>query len=691
MKPLLFFFTALSFLLSGFATAHDSTDVRTGWYHAARQELARMLAGNAPLSYERALFCIENAFHSNGLDSLHYRHTLDRHTRHIRGLMEANRDAIPQRFRPGLSESMALQQNRYEKALANWAIFTYMTDTTYIGGQYAHLPFSYSFQDPLGTLDWTHTQVTALLSRGTGNCFALASLFRIFSERLDSEAALCTAPGHIYIRHADHKGIYYNVEAATRSFPGTGSIATLTYTSDEAISSGIALRALDTKQSVALCLVYLAKGYLYGQPAPDDTFAMDCAELALHYDSLCLSALLLKAEALENRLLRTPHSPDLQGDNKDFAALEFLTRRLYQLGYRQMPLSMKEIIIGRLRKDSTAIRIGATDHTPRPFREISPEPIPYASLSWGRLEEMHADKPAERYGRTLFDTRSGTITGFAGDSVFFNDYFFDPVVFAWQIDPLAHKYPSLSPYHAFANNPILYVDEDGRENTIYLVIATDRNGKPSISKETAKEIENKANEYFKLMGLNTTVIVYNETNLGNFNLNNTDLNDGYVVIGTNRESIINKVSSIDKDFSDKLQVGWTAKFNPEKSNLNSKGIVIDYLNIEEVQDKFQGLKALSQEEFAALSIVHGAGHNSGVMKANGDHLDSGIMGDLSHQEAVLRNYGKEGAFDQFIFNLDNPNNEKYGKGIRKTFEWKAESNDNYIDNKVKNSYPQLTE
>ncbi len=622
MKPLLFFFTALSFLLSGFATAHDSTDVRTGWYHAARQELTRMLAGNAPLSYERALFCIENAFHSNGLDSLHYRHTLDRHTRRIRGLMEANRDAVPQHFRPGLSESMALQQNRYEKALANWAIFTYMTDTTYIGGQYAHLPFSYSFQDPLGTLDWTHTQVTALLSRGTGNCFALASLFRIFSERLDSEAALCTAPGHIYIRHADHKGIYYNVEAATRSFPGTGSIATLTYTSDEAISSGIALRALDTKQSVALCLVYLAKGYLYGQPAPDDTFAMDCAELALRYDSLCLSALLLKAEALENRLLRTPHSPDLQGDNKDFAALESLTRRLYQLGYRQMPLSMKEIIIGRLRKDSTAIRIGATDHTPRPFREISPEPIPYASLSWGRLEEMHADKPAERYGRTLFDARSGTITGFA-DSVFFNDYFFDPVVFAWQIDPLAHKYPSLSPYHAFANNPILYVDEDGRENIIYLAIAKDKEGRPEIDINDAKSMIQKTNELLKTtMGLNTRLVLMEEGTI-------LEETDNVVTIGINRNNIQKEMANYSPGFANSQEIeDWVNAndpSNPEKGNnrisLDKIGGVVDVDDLQKgllgaailyPPDKLAEVERNIQKNdphiIVGLAIIHASGH-----------------------------------------------------------------------------------
>ncbi len=478
MKSLLFFFTALTFLLPAFAAAYDSGDIAARQYREAFQELRHMLEGKAPLSYERALFRVENAFHNNTLDSLRYRHILDTHTRRIRKLMDANRDYTAQNFRPSLSESITLQQARYEKALANWAIFAYMTDTTYIGGQYAHLPFHYSFQDPLGTLDWTHTQVTSLLSRGTGNCFALASLFRIFSERLDSEAALCTAPGHIYIRHADHKGVYYNVEVSTRSFAGTGSIATLTYTTDEAVRGGIALRALDTKQSVALCLVYLAKGYLYSQSAPDDSFAMDCAELALRYDSLCLSALLLKAEALENRLLRTHRTPGQWRGDKDFAELESLTCRLYRLGYRQMPLSMKEIIIGRLRKDSTTIRIGATDHTPQPFRAISTEQIPYATLSWGRLEEMHADQPVERYGRTLFDTRSGRITGFARDSVFFNDYFFDPVVFAWQIDPLAHKYPGWSPYTAFENNPIYFNDPSGKEAHVAIKQA---NGKTVIT------------------------------------------------------------------------------------------------------------------------------------------------------------------------------------------------------------------
>jgi len=674
MKSLLFFFTALTFLLPGFAAAYDSGDIAARQYREALQKLTQMLEGKTPLSYERALFCIENAFHNNTLDSLHYRHMLDTHTRRIRGLMDANRDYAAQNFHPGFTESVALQQTRYEKALANWAIFAYMTDTTYIGGQYAHLPFHYSFQDPLGTLDWTHTQVSALLSRGTGNCFALASLFRIFSERLDSEAALCTAPGHIYIRHADHKGVYYNTEVATRSFPGTGSIATLTYTTDEAIRSGIALRTLDTKQSVALCLVYLAKGYLYSQSAPDDSFAMDCAELALRYDSLCLSALLLKAEALENRLLRTHPTPDQWRGDKDFAELESLTRRLYRLGYRQMPLSMKEIIIGRLRKDSTTIRIGATDHTPQPFRAISTEQIPYATLSWGRLEEIHADKPAERYGRTLFDTRSRTITGFARDSVFFNDYFFDPVVFAWQIDPLAHKYPSLSPYHAFANNPILYVDEDGRENVVYLVVAKDKAGKPSIDLQTAKKIAEETNKIYADLGLKTRVVVFEDKKA--FNPAYMDKTDAVAVLGKTKQQVTDYIKeNVSQKFAKELEEKdfSTSSNNPETSeNPNNKGGKIIAIGYDAVKDFYSWETGETVEAEIAFTIAHGAGHNAtethswGIM-TNGNKLKwdrpllewlkaPGIL-NKPYVNSMKKRFGDNPATDNYQKNKKEKNNE----------------------------------
>jgi len=85
-----------------------------------------------------------------------------------------------------------------------------------------------------------------------------------------------------------------------------------------------------------------------------------------------------------------------------------------------------------------------------------------ASLSWGVFDETHKYKPIEQYAQTLFDCKTKTIKGFAKEKPIYNNYNFDPVVFAWQIDPLAHQFPGMSPYMAFADNPILFVDTDGR-------------------------------------------------------------------------------------------------------------------------------------------------------------------------------------------------------------------------------------
>ena len=126
---------------------------------------------------------------------------------------------------------------------------------------FAHHPFTYSTEDPFGTTDWRNLQTLSLLETQKGNCYALATLFKIFSERFNSGANLVTAPHLVYIEHRDPHGNMFNVELATRSFPGTGAIQTLTYTTREALMNDIALRSLDLKQSVALNLVYLAKGY----------------------------------------------------------------------------------------------------------------------------------------------------------------------------------------------------------------------------------------------------------------------------------------------------------------------------------------------------------------------------------------------------------------------------------------------
>ncbi|MCK9480719.1 MAG: hypothetical protein M0R38_03030, partial [Bacteroidia bacterium] len=52
----------------------------------------------------------------------------------------------------------------------------------------------------------------------------------------------------------------------------------------------------------------------------------------------------------------------------------------------------------------------------------------------------------------------------SGNHLSFGDFGYDPRIGRrWRPDPLAHEYPDLSPYAFVANNPIYYVDLDGRK------------------------------------------------------------------------------------------------------------------------------------------------------------------------------------------------------------------------------------
>src|SRR5690606_31146250 len=56
---------------------------------------------------------------------------------------------------------------------------------------------------------------------------------------------------------------------------------------------------------------------------------------------------------------------------------------------------------------------------------------------------------------------------------------YDPALGRWMnVDPLAEKYPSISSYAYVANNPIIYIDPDGKEIIPYLYKSTDSRGKP---------------------------------------------------------------------------------------------------------------------------------------------------------------------------------------------------------------------
>ncbi len=77
-----------------------------------------------------------------------------------------------------------------------------------------------------------------------------------------------------------------------------------------------------------------------------------------------------------------------------------------------------------------------------------------------------------------------------GNSYDFGARMYDPRIGRWlSLDPLAKKYPEMSPYAGIGNNPILMVDPDGNENIIYIYIGSNS----GLSKQEVKLAIERAN------------------------------------------------------------------------------------------------------------------------------------------------------------------------------------------------------
>ncbi len=468
-------------------------------YETAFDELKAMLEGTKEPIFERAVFISENPYQGNKYTYEEFQKTIDVHIDFIKQII-ANNDKsdsidfnvkVNQYGRFNLDDIRHLPQEKkelYQKALSNWAIFKYITSSTAIYPRF-HLPYTYASNDPFGKKDWANSQVIKLLisEEQKGNCFSLTAFYKILADRLKANARLCTAPQHIYIQHRDIKGDYYNTELATAGHPGDGTIQTLTHTTTEAIKSGISLRSFDAKQSIGLCLVNLAKSYEHKYGSKDDDFLLKCAELVLKHDPLNLNALLLKQQILDVRVTNFALENNISDINKLKANneisetvndLENHLALLYRLGYRQMPYDMQEIIMtGIFPKDFK-------DKNPSPFTTIDPKDEhrkSFKTLYGGLFQEVFELREFEPYGHFTFQTTTNKITVI--DTTAQTGFLIDPVAFAYDfgarmydarlgiftsVDPQTAKLPNWSPYAAFANNPIIFVDPGG-EYPIYFI------------------------------------------------------------------------------------------------------------------------------------------------------------------------------------------------------------------------------
>lgn len=148
-----------------------------------------------------------------------------------------------------------------------------------------------------------------------------------------------------------------------------------------------------------------------------------------------------------------------------------------------------------------------------------------------------------------------------GSSLDFGARIYDPRVARFlSIDPLTNSYPWQTPYVFAADNPVLFVDSEGKNNVIYIVLLP--SAKADISKEEQEEIVANLNQSLAAMGLKTQAIIFEQDKDGQFDPTYLDANDTYVMIGSNEELIsASKSGKVDCSTPKKLdsKLSWKTR------------------------------------------------------------------------------------------------------------------------------------
>lgn len=309
-------------------------------YDTAYTELKAMLEDRTPVNFKRAVYVTENAYLDNTVD-------FSKFNEQIQWL--ASKCLLVSK-QGGLiyTESDREQVSKYA------AVFKIMTDTIKFhqdaNKYYSSIPFRYDFDDFFGEKDWTKMFVTKLLVTHNGNCHSLPFLYKILCEELGVKAHLSMAPNHTYIKLWSKKTGWYNTELTSGYFPIDAWIMASGYVHLNAVQNRVYMDTLSDKQSIAVCLVDLAKGYekRFGTGA-DQKFIIDCCNTALAYYPQYVNGLVLKAETFkkdyEERMARhgVKYPSDLFSipeEKKIFDEMQSLYLHIHQLGYRKMPLEM---------------------------------------------------------------------------------------------------------------------------------------------------------------------------------------------------------------------------------------------------------------------------------------------------------------------------------------------------------------
>lgn len=442
-------------------------------YETAFNELKAMLEGEQPLSFKRAVFVTENAYMENLMDYEHYLEQIALLT-HFSHRIAQNGD-------------LEYDQKDFTDVQKKFAAYRIIKDSVPVTIQinadsiatFYTQPFVYDFDDFFGELDWTKMFVTKLLATHKGNCHSLPFLYKILAEEVGTKAHLAMSPNHTYIKQWTDKTGWFNTELTSGQFPIDSWIMASGYIKLEAIQNRLYMDTLSQKQSIAVTLADLAKGYQkkFGVKQNID-FVSQALDLVLKHYPNYANALIMKAELEKSKYEdlmqeRYADSPsDLWDDPQAKQQFEEIQRQymnIHKLGYRQMP---KEMYLNWLmdieEKDTDKSLERYAFEAPQPFKEYGKK-VKVSTLSKGKYQEFFDQGTTTQIGSIVLNRLTGQITHFVEYDTVYSEATLEPeVISKWlQQDPLADERYDWSPYNFVRNNPILYVDPDGRLDDYY--------------------------------------------------------------------------------------------------------------------------------------------------------------------------------------------------------------------------------
>lgn len=295
------------------------------YYENAFNTLHSMLSSEDDTLFKHAVFQVEYAYHEGNLNYF----VFDNQISNLYNFSRVYRQAIESNFDYDFDDR--------DFVLSHQSLFSTLKDTIRLsiqGDTLVHTPYTYLFEDFNGKKEWSNTFVSSLLVTKKGNCQSLSYLYKILSDEYGVETHLTLAPRHIYISHSCQKTGMYNTELTDGSFPIDGWIMASGYIHLDAVRSGIYMKPLSNRESIALCLIDLAHGYMKKYGFRDGEFVNKCAEQTLEVFPNCIRALLLKAYVLEKKRKQGKQTSQTK---KEF---ENLIIHIHELGYRRMPDEM---------------------------------------------------------------------------------------------------------------------------------------------------------------------------------------------------------------------------------------------------------------------------------------------------------------------------------------------------------------